>query len=57
MVSEVVRSNVQHTVDLIIERSRVIRESVAAGKVKVVGAVYDIETGETSFLVGETASV
>ncbi|WP_442505223.1 SulP family inorganic anion transporter [Novipirellula sp. SH528] len=57
VVSEVVRSNVQHTVDLIIERSRTIRESVAAGKVKVVGAVYDIETGETSFLVGETASV
>lgn len=50
MVDDVVARNVQHTVDRIVNRSKVIREAVESGKAMVVGAVYDIATGKVHVL-------
>lgn len=46
LVNEVARRNVQHTVAEIIRRSDVIRNAVDQGKVRVVGALYDVNSGE-----------
>jgi carbonic anhydrase len=48
-VSAVAERNVRMNVDNLIERSTVIRELVDAGKLKVIGAMYDIETGRVTF--------
>ncbi|WP_442483659.1 SulP family inorganic anion transporter [Aeoliella sp. SH292] len=50
LVDEVVRRNVLRTVHEITARSRVIRDAVREGRVKVVGMVYDITTGEVHYL-------
>jgi len=49
-VDEISRENVLRTVKDITEKSTVIAELVAAGKLKVVGAMYDITTGEVTWL-------
>jgi len=49
VVDEVARRNVTNTVRVITERSTVIRNAVEAGKVKVVGALYDVKSGEIEF--------
>lgn len=49
LVNEVSRKNVQRTVDTVISRSRVIREAVESGQAKVVGALYDVTSGEIEF--------
>ncbi|APZ96945.1 bifunctional SulP family inorganic anion transporter/carbonic anhydrase [Fuerstiella marisgermanici] len=48
-VDEVARENVMHTVAVVTERSEVIRNAVEAGEAKVVGALYDIKSGEIEF--------
>ncbi len=45
LVDKIAQRNVLHTVAQIIDRSSVIREGVAAGQVKVIGAMYDVKTG------------
>lgn len=50
LVDEVVRRNVLRTVHEITARSRVIHDAVREGRVKVVGMVYDITTGEVHYL-------
>lgn len=50
LVDKVARCNVQHTVKEVVSRSGVIRAAVEAGQVKVVGAVYDVKSGEIEFL-------
>ncbi len=41
--------NVRNVVKMIPKESPVIRKLVKAGKVKIVGAMYDLETGEVAF--------
>ena len=47
---EAVRANVRASVDHLRHGSRVLEELVATGGLAVVGAEYDIETGEVLFL-------
>jgi len=49
-VDAVAHENVRQTVNNILERSAVLSELVSSGKLKVVGAMYDVGTGEVSFL-------
>jgi carbonic anhydrase len=48
-VSAVTHANVDLNVKNITERSQVIADLVAQGKVKIVGAVYDVATGKVTF--------
>ncbi|MDX1625282.1 MAG: carbonic anhydrase family protein [Wenzhouxiangellaceae bacterium] len=49
-VNDVVETNVRMQVNELLRESDVVRELVEQGKVKVVGAVHDIATGEVRFL-------
>lgn len=49
-VEAVARKNVELTVQNILDRSTVIRDLVASGKLEVVGAVHDVTTGKVDFL-------
>jgi carbonic anhydrase len=51
-VDAVAHENVRQTVQNILERSTVLSELVERGRLKVVGAMYDVATGEVSFLDG-----
>ncbi len=53
-IDEVARRNVLRTVRETIDRSSAIQEAVKAGQVIVVGAMYDVKSGEIEFLVEET---
>jgi carbonic anhydrase/SulP family sulfate permease len=53
-VDEVVARNVLHTAEQIVGRSEAIARVVGEGKVKVVGAVYDVSTGEVRFFDPES---
>lgn len=46
VVDEVAARNVQRTVNAIVDRSPAIRQAVAEGRVAVVGAMYDVSTGQ-----------
>jgi carbonic anhydrase len=50
MLDETSQNNVKMTVADILSKSPVISELVNAGKVKIVGAYYDITTGKVSFM-------
>ncbi len=50
IVAESVRLNVWQTIDTLFAQSPIVRERVKAGKLKVVGAVYDLETGTVNWL-------
>ncbi|MEW5979417.1 MAG: carbonic anhydrase [Acidobacteriota bacterium] len=50
LVSEAVRANVLQTIEELFKKSRIIRESVNSGHLKVVGAVYDIKGGQVQWL-------
>lgn len=66
LVQQAIRMNVRQGIRDILTRSEIIREFTAAGKVKIVGAVYDINSGsvewmgahpdEALLLAGATAS-
>ncbi len=49
-VDAVTHENVRQTVDNIMERSVVLAELVNRGKLKVVGAIYDVSSGKVTFL-------
>ncbi len=49
-IDEVAKRNVLRTVDEIVKRSEAIREAMNAGRVMVVGALYDVKSGEIEFL-------
>lgn len=55
-LDDVAEINVEHTVNDIRERSPVIAALESAGKVKVVGAMYDLETGKVTFMEIPAAS-
>jgi carbonic anhydrase len=50
LFSAAVRCNVWRSIQDLLSRSSEVRELVSAGKVQVVGAVYDIESGAVSWL-------
>lgn len=45
--------NVRHSVDQLQERSGILTRLVAAGRLLIVGATYNLHTGKVSFLEGE----
>ena len=49
MLDETARNNVKLTIDKILKNSQVIAGLVKEGKVKIVGAYYDISTGKVEF--------
>lgn len=54
-IDEVARRNVYRSVYEITARSQVIRELVESGKVMVVGALYDVKSGQMEFLTEQSA--
>jgi carbonic anhydrase/SulP family sulfate permease len=52
-VDEVAKRNVLRTAQEITERSTAIRHAVDAGRVLVVGALYDVKSGNIEFLLDE----
>jgi carbonic anhydrase len=49
IVNFVAKENVLHTVDVILQQSRTINRLVHEGRIAVVGAMYDVVTGEIEF--------
>lgn len=49
-VSKVAQSNVIHTMDQIRKNSPILKELEDNGQLKIVGGVYDMETGKVTFL-------
>ena len=49
-IDDVARLNVLRSVRLIEEESETLRNLIQAGRVAVVGAMYDVSTGEITFL-------
>jgi carbonic anhydrase len=49
-MNKVAKENISLALQQIPERSTVLRELLSEGKIKIIGAVYDIETGEVTFL-------
>lgn len=50
LVDAVMRKNVKLTMGGILDRSPVIRTLADAGKVKIVGVIYDVATGKVELL-------
>jgi carbonic anhydrase/SulP family sulfate permease len=54
---EVANRNVLRTIKLIRERSEILNRLVEEGKIAIVGAMYDISSGEVTFFQSEESSV
>lgn len=54
MIDEVARLNVLRTVEKVMQESSAIAAAVSSGKTLVVGALYDVSTGEVTFLADPT---
>lgn len=52
-VDSVARENVLHTVHRIVEQSPTIEALVAEGRVAIVGAMYDVASGQIDFMLDE----
>jgi len=50
LIEEAIKTNVFHSIQELFARSRIIRERIHAGKLKVVGAIYDISSGQVNWL-------
>lgn len=55
MVDEVARRNVNRTVQMIYEQSQTIQKMVDQGKIAIVGAMYDVSTGDIEFVSEKSA--
>ncbi len=49
-INETAKQSIKNTIKDILERSSIISEKVKENKIKIVGAFYDIETGEVLFM-------
>jgi carbonic anhydrase len=49
-VDAVAQANVELNVQALVDRSFVLRELVEAGRLKIVGGIYDLQSGRVSFL-------
>lgn len=50
MTDETARKNIRLTIKRILEKSQTLREQSEKGEIKIVGAYYDIATGEVIFI-------
>jgi carbonic anhydrase len=50
LIPEAIRANVFHSIEELFARSEAIRTRVRAGKLKVVGAIYDLQSGRVNWL-------
>jgi carbonic anhydrase len=50
LVNRVSAHNVTRTIDEIRERSEILRELEASGQIRIVGAIYSLETGQVDFM-------
>jgi carbonic anhydrase len=50
LVPRAVYTNVFHTIEEVLRRSRILREHISSGRLKVVGAIYDIKGGQVGWL-------
>ena len=50
LVPKAIQANVWQTIEDIVKQSIVVREKLAAGKVSILGAVYDLENGKVAWL-------
>ena len=50
LVDEAIKANIWQAIEDTLTDSETIRKATIAGKVKVVGALYDIDKGTVSFL-------
>ncbi len=55
LIDAVARRNVMHTVERIVRESRTINQLVREGRIAVVGAIYDVVTGQIDFFKDEAA--
>lgn len=56
LIDAVARQNVLHTVERIKRESRTINQLVREGRIAVVGAIYDVVTGQIDFFTEDSAS-
>jgi carbonic anhydrase/SulP family sulfate permease len=56
LVDAVAHRNVLHTVEHILQQSRTINRLVQEGKIAVVGAMYDVVTGQINFFTDESVA-
>lgn len=54
-IDMVARRNVMHSVSKLLEMSDVLRRMVDDGNVAVIGAMYDVATGEIEYLIDDSA--
>jgi carbonic anhydrase/SulP family sulfate permease len=57
LVDEIARQNVLHTVRKIADQSRTIRAMIDDGRVAIVGAMYDVTTGEIDYLLDDAVGL
>ncbi len=50
LIPEAIHANVFHSIEELFKRSETIRSRVLTGKLKVVGAIYDLKSGRVSWL-------
>lgn len=50
VIDETAKNNVKKTIKELYEKSEILHEMVKEGKLKIIGAFYDIETGSIMFL-------
>jgi carbonic anhydrase/SulP family sulfate permease len=55
-IDDVARLNVLRSVRLIEEESETLRNLIQTGRVAVVGAMYDVSTGDITFLQEDAAA-
>jgi carbonic anhydrase/SulP family sulfate permease len=56
-IDSMARRNVLRSVEVILEQSRALNRLAHSGRILIVGALYDISTGEIEFLTGESAAI
>jgi carbonic anhydrase len=44
------QNNVRNSIDSILSKSPMLKEMSVTGKIKIVGAYYDIQSGKVNFL-------
>lgn len=50
LIEEAIKTNVFHSIQELLARSHIIRERIHNGKLKVVGAIYDLSSGQVNWL-------
>jgi carbonic anhydrase/SulP family sulfate permease len=56
-VEKVAKRNVQHSVSHILDQSQAIRQLVDAGRIAIVGAIYDVSTGRIEFALDDAVGM